>query len=685
MCEVGELSEVSLQKREVEERVRVLRKEIEEHQYRYYVLDDPKISDAEYDKLYRELEDLEKQYPELVTPDSPTQRVGGLVSQSFRPVPHIKPVLSLSNAFNEAEVRAFDRRIRSEGATTDVSYVLEPKIDGLSVVLRYEDGLFTLALTRGDGVTGEDVTVNVRTVKTIPLRLRRPWPDFLEVRGEVYLPKADFEKLNKEREEAGLTTFANPRNAAAGSLRQLDPKVTAMRPLRALFYELRDIRPGDRPVTESDTLRALKEWGFPIPEYQECETIEDVVDAISSWEEKRHGLSYDIDGLVIKLNDISLGERIGVTAHSPRYQLAFKFPAEQVETKVKDIIIQVGRTGVLTPTAILEPVRVSGSTVSRATLHNQDFIREKDIRIGDTVILQKAGDVIPEIVAVLKERRTEPLDEFYLPTNCPACGSHVVKIPGEAATRCTNLACPAQLRESLIHFASRGAMDIRGLGPSMVDALLEHKLVEDPGDLYFLKTDDLRRLPRQGEKSADNLISAIAHSKDRDLSRVIFALGIRHVGERASGILADHFGSLEALLNAREDELTAIRDIGQETAKSVISSFQQESTRRLVRKLQEAGLKGLTQEINSSLSKDGPFSGMTIVVTGSIAGMTRKETEEAIERLGGKVSSSVSKKTSAVIVGEKPGSKLDKAQELGVRIISQDEFLKLISLEDAGS
>ena len=666
---------------DLERRVQDLRRQIREHQYRYYVLDDPAISDSEYDRLYAELERLERLHPELVTPDSPTQRVGGEPSPAFRSVPHTKPVLSLSNAFTEEEVRAFDRRIRDfAGGDGPQRYVVEPKIDGLSVILRYEAGSLALGLTRGDGNTGEDVTKNVRTVKAVPLALRGDPPLRLEVRGEVYLPKDDFAKLNEEREAEGLPVFANPRNAAAGSLRQLDPAVTAKRSLRALFYDIREGDGLEGMRSEREVLEKLKELGFPIPIYKVYGSIDALVEDIPLWRSRRHELPYDTDGIVIKLDDRVLGERMGVTGHSPRSQLAFKFPAEQVETKVLDIEVTVGRTGVLTPTAVLEPVRVSGSTVSRAVLHNEDNIREKDVRIGDTVVLQKAGEVIPEIVAVLKDRRTGTEREFLWPSKCPACGADVVRLPGEAAYRCTGIACPAQIREHLIHFSSRDAMDIRGLGPAMVDSLLAEGLVKDPGDLYFLSLDKLLVLPRVGQKTAENLLKAIEASKERPLARLIFALGIRHVGQRTSYALAEEFGSLDAFLAAPPEDLARVKDIGPETIRSIEASRAQTSMKEMVEKLKRAGVKAALGAQASEAGKEisGPFAGKIVVVTGTIPGMTRSMAEEQIRRLGGSPSSSVSSRTYAVIAGENPGSKLEKAKELGIRVMDAEEFLQIV-------
>lgn len=663
-------------------RIEELRAAINEHNYRYYVLDSPIISDAEYDKLFQELKTLEEQYPEFITPDSPTQRVGGQVLSVFRSVPHSKPVLSLSNAFSEGEIREFDRRVKQLAGGAEVDYVVEPKIDGLSVILRYESGLLALGLTRGDGIIGEDVTANVRTIKAIPLSLRhreKSIPEYLEVRGEVYLPKQDFKKLNEEREEEGLPTFANPRNAAAGSLRQLDPRVTASRPLRAFFYEIREVRGEDwsLPRYQTQCLSWLKELGFPVAQFQHCKDIDQVISVLPEWEKKRHSLPYDIDGVVIKVNELEIATLLGSTGHSPRSQIAFKFPPEQVETKVKDIIVQVGRTGVVTPVAILEPVKVSGSTVSRATLHNEDFIKEKDIRIGDTVLIQKAGEVIPEIVSVVKEKRTGSEREFVMPTRCPACGSDLVKMPGEVAYRCTGMACPAQIKERLIHFASRDAMDIRGLGPRIVEALLSSGLVRDPGDLYFLKEEDLVELPRMGKKSAQNLVKSIENSKERSLDRLIFALGIRHVGKQTARILADRFGTLDELIEATEEELTTIPEIGPETARSIRVFLNTESMKEVVDKLKKAGVKAaLGQEVREF--KDGILKGKTFVITGTLKSMPRYEAEELIVSLGGHVSSSVSRNTYALIVGDSPGSKLDRAKELGVPTMTEDEFIQMI-------
>ncbi len=670
-----------LDRAQVSEKISELRKLIFEHQYYYYVLDDPKISDFEFDKLFQELQQLEGQYPEFITPDSPTQRVGGQVSSAFRPVSHTQAVLSLSNAFTEQELRLFDKRAKELSGVAQLDYVVEPKIDGLSVILRYQDGKFAMALTRGDGVSGEDVTLNVKTIEAVPLVLRKTtWktPEYLEVRGEVYLPKEDFKKLNELREESGLAVFANPRNAAAGSLRQLDPRVTASRPLRALFYEIRNIRGAhtEIPDSEAQCLEILKDVGFPIPAYDYCRSIDEVIEVLSRWKEERNALSYDIDGIVVKLENRTVGRLLGATGHSPRSQIAYKFPPEQIETKVKDIIVQVGRTGVITPIATLEPVRISGSVVSRATLHNEAFIREKDIRIGDTVILQKAGEVIPEVVSVIKEKRTGHEKEFSMPVTCPACGSQVVKLPGEVAYRCTDMACPAQLKQALIHFCSRDAMDIRGLGPALIELLLQSGLVEDAGDIYMLKPEEVAKLPGLGQKSSENLMKSIEASKTRPLDRLVYAFGIRNVGLRTAGLISRQFPTLDEIMNATEEELMTIREVGPETARSIVAFTRTDSMKQVVRKLKKAGVQAAVSRQIYDV-KEGPLSGKAFVVTGTLNSMTRHEVQERIVHLGGKVSSSVSRNTYALIVGSSPGSKLQKARTLGVRIMTEQEFLEL--------
>ena len=688
------------------ERLEELRRAIRRHDYLYYVLDQPEISDAEYDALMRELLRIEAEYPDLVTPDSPSQRVGGTAAPTFSPVRHRTPLLSLENAYSEAELEDFDRRVRSLLPGEEVRYVAELKIDGLSVAIRYENGVLAQAATRGDGVVGEDVTANVRTIRTIPHRLRPlgekarralVQPDLFSpapgnwtiiVRGEVFMPIRAFEKVNRARGEAGEQLFANPRNAAAGSLRQLDPKVTAGRELDAFLYEILHCEPpGVAPRTHWETLKFLADLGFKInPESRPCPDLGAVIDYCRSWAELRFDLPYETDGVVVKVDSIEQRARLGVRARSPRWSIAFKYPAQKAETKVRDIVVNVGRTGVLTPVAELEPVRLAGSTVSRASLHNEDIVREKDVRIGDTVIIQKAGEVIPEVVEVVRSRRTGDERPFEMPSRCPVCGAPVVREPGEAAHRCTNgLACPAQVRESLIHFASRDGMDIEGLGPKIIDQLLATGLVRDPADLYRLTEEQLARMERLGPKSARNLIKAIDASRSRPLNRLLFALGLRHVGDRAANLLADRFGSLERLAAATEEELREVPEIGEKIAASVTGFFAQEVNRALVRRLAESGVNTAMSGLGPTGPAAAPLAGRTFVLTGTLASMDRREAEEAIRRLGGRPSSSVSRKTDYVVVGENPGSKLDRARELrssgqapDLKIIEENEFKRLI-------
>lgn len=673
---------MGLSREEAQKRLAELRRTIEEHNYRYFVLDAPVITDEEYDALMRELLELEERFPDLVTPDSPSRRVGGAPRPEFATVRHRQPLLSLSNAFSPGEVRDFDRRVREfAGGVEEVDYVVELKIDGLSVALTYTDGEFAIGATRGDGEVGEDVTANLRTVRTLPLRLRRP-VSRLEVRGEVYMPKAAFARLNREREEAGEPTFANPRNAAAGSLRQLDPRVTASRTLGLFVYEVLYTTDAPQPATHREALDYLAELGLPVNPYRRyCRNIEEVLQELAQWNlERRTALPYQIDGLVIKVNDLSLQRSLGATAKSPRWALAYKFPAEQAITRVRDIMVRVGRTGVLTPTVVLEPVRLAGSTVSRATLHNEDIIREKDVRLGDTVVIQKAGDVIPEVVKVLPERRTGEEKEFHMPEKCPACGAKVIREPGEAAHRCTGgLACPAQVKERIIHFASRPAMDIQGLGPAIVSQLLEAGLIRDAGDLYYLKVEDLLPLERFGQQSAQNLIAAIEASKERGLERLLFALGIRHVGERAARVLATHFRSLDRLQQASLEELTSLTDIGPKIAESLRAFFAEPLNLQVLEKLRRAGVK---TEVGLEPGTPGPLAGKTFVLTGTLPHLTRQQATDLILRAGGKVAGSVSRRTDYVVVGENPGSKYDKARELGITMLDEEEFLKLVRGEE---
>ncbi|ABZ85535.1 DNA ligase, nad-dependent [Heliomicrobium modesticaldum Ice1] len=658
------------------QRIAELREQIRRHDYCYYVLDAPEISDAEYDRLMRELLDLEQSHPELVTADSPSQRVGGQPLAAFRAVSHRVPLLSLANAVDDQDLREFDRRAR-ERADRPLTYVVEPKIDGLTVVLSYEEGRFIRAATRGDGLIGEDITENIKTVRAVPLRLKRDIKS-LEVRGEAYLPKAAFARLNEEREEAGEAAFANPRNAAAGSLRQLDPKVTASRPLRAYFYNILHLEGADGVGEQVEALQMLEDLGLPVnPERRYCRTIDDVIDYCRYWTEHRHDLPYEIDGMVVKVNELDQYPLLGETAKSPRYAIAFKFPPEQAITRVRDITVKVGRTGVITPTAELEPVRLAGTTVSRATLHNEDIIRERDIHIGDYVVIQKAGDIIPEVLSVLKEKRTGEERPFFMPQTCPECHSPVSRLKGEAAIRCTSLACPAQAKEGLIHFASRDAMNIEGLGPAVVNLLWEAGLVRDPADLYDLTAEQVAPLERMGKKSAANLIAAIENSKSRGLAALIFALGIRLVGQTAAKTLARHFGSMDQLMKATTEELQAVSEIGPKMAESLQRWFAVPANRQMIDRLAEKGLQMETEKAGDA-GVPQTFAGKTVVLTGTLTTLDRREAQRLLEERGAKVASSVSKKTSLVIAGEAAGSKLEKAKELNIPILSEADFLQLI-------
>ncbi|MCL5780175.1 MAG: NAD-dependent DNA ligase LigA [Firmicutes bacterium] len=666
------MSEVT---REIKVRVEELRREINHHNTLYYVLDKPSITDAQYDRLVQELIQLEGAHPELIIPDSPTQRVGGQVQQGFQAVPHRVPMLSLGNAFGEGDLREFDRRVRTLLPGEEVEYVVELKIDGLAVSLWYENGLLVRGATRGDGEYGEDITANLRTVKAIPLRLKEAVP-FLEVRGEAYMPKDSFARLNEAREEAGEPLFANPRNAAAGSLRQLDPRVTASRNLSIFMYAIGYLEGAD-PRSHGAGLAWLKQQGFRVnQQYKVCQDIDQVLDYCEKWQDKRFDLPYAIDGLVIKVNSLDQQQRLGATLKSPRWAIAYKFPAEQAVSTIKNIILRVGRTGVLTPTAILEPVQLAGTTVTKATLHNEDIIRQKDIRIGDKALVQKAGDIIPEVVQVFPEQRTGEEIIFTMPATCPECDAPVVRLPGEAAHRCTNQNCPAISREGVIHFVSRGAMDIVGLGESIVTQLIRAGLVKDPADLYDLRYEDLIKLERMGARSSQNLLNAIEASKNNSLARLLFAMGIRHVGERAAKILAQQFGSMQALMAATVDDLTVIPEIGPKIAESVVDYFSRPENRRLVERLADAGVN--LQEQGQPDPTGQPLAGKTFVVTGTLEAFSRQAAQEAIEKLGGKVAGSVSKKTDYVVVGENPGSKYDKARQLGIPILKEEEFIALL-------
>ncbi|HHY46110.1 MAG TPA: NAD-dependent DNA ligase LigA [Firmicutes bacterium] len=661
---------------DVRERIEKLREEIEYHNYRYYVLDDPVISDAEFDLLMRELAELEARHPEYITPDSPTQRVGGKPAEGFATIVHNVPMMSLQNAYSFQELREFDERVRRLIRVDHVEYVCELKIDGLAISLEYRDGRFVRGATRGDGVTGEDVTHNLRTIRSIPMRLRTGERIRLDVRGEVYMIKSEFEKLNEERRKAGEPLFANPRNAAAGSLRQLDPRVTASRPLDIFLYAI-GFSPDRRFETHMEALQYLKSAGFRVnPNIRLVPGIDEAIEYCEEWGRNRDTLDYEIDGVVIKVNDLRYQEMLGATAKSPRWAIAYKFEARQATTVVRDIKVQVGRTGALTPLAILDPVKLAGSVVSRATLHNEDFIRSKDIRIGDTVIIQKAGDVIPEVVSVVAAKRTGREREFVMPSRCPECGADVVRLEGEAVARCVGLKCPAQLREGILHFASRDAMDIEGMGPALVGQLLERGLVHDFSDIYKLTAEQIAGLERMGKKSAQNLIEAIDESRGRGLARLLYALGIRHVGENVARVLAEHFGSMDAIMNARYDELVSIPEIGPKIAESIVSFFAEEANRGVIKRLAESGvLMGRPQAPQEQVPQT--LAGKTFVLTGALEGFTREEAEDLIRRMGGRVSGSVSRKTDYVVVGRDPGSKYDRARELGIPILSEEEFLKM--------
>ena len=665
----------SLSRAQAVRRIAKLRQDIVTHEKKYYVDNDPQISDFEFDQLMKELQELERRFPDLVTPESPTQRVGERPVEGFPTVAHRLPMLSLDNCYTVEELRDFDGRVRRLLPEEKVDYVAELKIDGLSTSIIYRAGKFTQALTRGDGLRGDEVSANVKTIRSLPLVIgeRRE----VEVRGEAYLPFESFRRLNREQENLGRPPFANPRNAASGSIRLLDSKEVGRRRLDAFLYYI--YIDGRELPTQWEGLKKLKQEGFKTnPHSRRCQTLEEVIEYWEEWREKRDSLDYDVDGIVVKVNSVAQKEALGTTAKSPRWAISFKFPARQATTKVLDIRIQVGRTGALTPVADLEPVRLSGTTITRSTLHNEDEIKRKDVRVGDWVLIERSGDVIPNVVAVMKERRTGKETKFVFPGHCPVCGAAAFRPEGEVISRCTNPSCPAKLRESLLHFASRRAMDIEGLGDSLVDQLLEKKLVQAIPDIYSLRYDDLVNLERMGPKSSHNLLDQIAGSKARDLSALIFALGIRHVGERLARTLASHFRTLDALAEAAAEELTEVEDIGPKVAESILFFFRQPENTALIRRLKEAGLNF---ESRAEKRATGPLEGKTFVLTGTLASLERDEAKEVIEGLGGKVTSSVSGKTDYVVVGESPGSKLDKARQLKIAILDEQEFLKLVGKE----
>jgi DNA ligase (NAD+) len=655
-------------------RVQELRDLLNQYGYEYYVLDQPSVPDAEYDKLMNELIEIEESFPELKTADSPTQRIGGQVLDAFEKVQHQTSMLSLGNAFNEEDLRDFDRRVR-QAVGDEFSYVCELKIDGLAVSLRYEDGYLVLGATRGDGTTGENITENLKTIRSIPLRIKEPLS--MEVRGEAFMPRKSFEALNEAKMERDEVPFANPRNAAAGSLRQLDPKIAAKRNLDIFVYAMTDT--GELEIdSHSESLNLLDELGFKTnKERQTCETIDDVIAYIESWQTQRPELSYDIDGIVVKVDSFDQQAELGTTAKSPRWAIAYKFPAEEVVTKLVNIELTVGRTGVITPTAILEPVQVAGTTVQRASLHNEDLIREKDIRIGDYVVVKKAGDIIPEVVNVIEEKRTGEEQEFTMPTHCPECESELVRLEGEVALRCINPSCPAQIREGLIHFVSRNAMNIDGLGEKVISQLFREQLIKDVADIYTLTKHQLIELERMGEKSADNLIAAIEASKENSLERLLFGLGIRHVGAKAAKTLAQHFETIDKLTKATYDELVAINEIGAKMADAIVAYFTQEEVQELIHELKEYGVN-LTYKgpkLVSVENVDSVFAGKTVVLTGKLEQLSRNEAKAQIEALGGKVTGSVSKKTDLVVAGEEAGSKLTKANELEIEVWDEARLL----------
>lgn len=656
-------------------RAESLREQIEEANYRYYALDDPQITDAEFDALLRELVGLEEAHPELRTPDSPTQRVGSAASERFAPFEHARPMLSLANAVTPEELRSFDDRARKAAGSPSVAYVCELKIDGLAIALDYRNGSLARGGTRGDGRIGEDVTPNLRTVRTIPLRLRGRVPDFVEARGEVYLRKSDFERLNNAREREGLPVFANPRNAASGGVRQLDPALTAARRLSFFAYQLVAL---DGLHSQWGALERLRALGFPVnPNVARAEDLDDVLEFCRRWEERRDELDYEIDGVVIKVDDFALQERLGVVARDPRWAIAFKFKPREARTRLRDIVVSVGRTGTLNPNAVLEPVQIGGVTVKSATLHNVDYIENNDIRIGDTVLVTRAGDVIPRVVGPVTAERTGKERRFKMPDRCPVCGADVDHPPGEAMSRCTNAACPAQVYERVRHFASRGAMDIEGLGDVMAQQLTELGLVRDIADIYGLDAHSLGQVPRTGPKSVENLLRNVERSKARGLARLLYGLGVRFVGTQTAQILAGDFGSIDAIAEATEDDLQRSEGIGPEVAGSVTLFFRQKANREMIARLQRAGID--TTAPKRVRDAGGALAGKTFVLTGTLPSLTRDEASELIVAAGGKVTGSVSKKTDYLVAGDEPGSKLTKAEQLGITVLDEPGLRALLS------
>lgn len=662
---------------EVQKRIEELIDLINYHNEKYYNQDSPEIEDFEYDNLMKELIQLEEANPELKRNDSPSNRVGGKPLDKFEQVVHKIPMLSLSNGYSWGDLRDFDSRVR-ESVGEDVEYVVEFKIDGLSVGLNYKNGVFESGATRGNGIVGEDVSKNLMTIKNIPLNINEKGE--LTVRGEVYISKCDFEQINKIQEENDQPLYANPRNLAAGSLRQLDSKLTAKRPLDIFIFNLEDINSNDFK-THSESLEYLKSLGFFVsPNFKVFKSMEEIIEHIKYWTDHREDLDFGIDGMVIKVNNLAQREQMGYTAKSPRWAIAYKFPAERKETKLLDIIVEVGRTGTITPTAVLEPIRLAGTTVSRATLHNEDYIKEKDIKINDTVLVQKAGDIIPQVVEVIKDKRTGDEIEFNMPEKCPVCGEPTIRLEGEAAVKCINISCPAQIRRGIIHFASREAMNIDGLGESIITLLLKENLISNISDLYYLKKEQVSSLERMGDKSATNLINAINKSKENDLWRLINGLGIKLIGTKAAKVLANEFKDLDKLINATEDELVNLDEFGKTMADSVIEFFKEEKNLAVIESLKSVGVNTkLIESDNEKISKI--FDKMKIVLTGTLPTLKRNDAKDLIEKRGGKVTSSVSKSTSFVLAGEEAGSKLTKANDLGIKVIGEEKFLQLIELK----
>ena len=660
---------------EIISKVKKLREELRYHSYLYYVLDKPEISDFEFDKMYRKLVDFESKYPELITPDSPTQRVGGKATGDFKKVEFKKPMLSLSNAFNAKELIEFDRSVKETLNTDNIEYITELKIDGLSMNLIYEEGKLIRGLTRGDGKVGEDVTANVKTIKSIPLYIENA-PPYIEIRGEVFMPRSSFVSLNEKRDAAGIMPFANCRNAASGSIRQLDPNVTASRNLDFFAYSVGETE-GIEIKNQESLLNLLKKFHFKVnPNYKKINSIEKVIEIINEWQEKRHHLGYDTDGMVVKVNDFAQQNILGATSKDPKWAIAYKYPPEEAETVVENIIVTMGRTGVLTPSADLKPVQIAGTVVKRATLHNMNFIEEKDIRIGDIVKIYKSGEIIPEISVVLKNKRTGKEKKFIMPSECPLCKHKIYRTEGEVAYRCINPDCGGVIRENLIHFASRDAMNIEGLGPAVIDGLLAYNLIENIADFYELRKDDIIQIERMGEKSAKNLLISIENSKNRGLSKFLFALGIRHLGEKGSELISEKFKDIDVLMNASVDSIKSVSGIGNITAEHIYKYFKNEKNKKIIERLKD---HGILMKLNERKSEGNAFKGHNVVLTGKLSNIGRREAGEIIKALGGNLQSTVTKTTTLVIVGENAGSKLEKAREKGIKIINENDFLKIIN------